>query len=180
MRSTSRTSCPRALAPVLLLLFAAAPAFAERVTNTPLLFAVEVGARAAREAQLECTAAARAGERPGLMVRNAGPYEAVLFFANGQEQTLAPGERITLSAEAAALSTHRCVCSCTCSGEGFSQKISFPCDASTGPDTCPSADGSACFVFVGTDLKEGTLSGCKRAYVPVAAEPAEQEPAERP
>ncbi|HWM92919.1 MAG TPA: hypothetical protein VN493_19305 [Thermoanaerobaculia bacterium] len=151
----------------LLVLMTGAAAFAERSPHATLLYAQEVGPDGVRTANLQC-AGATAGERSGVVLRNGGQHAATLFFSDGSELVLEPGHEVTLS-EAAA-STHKCACQCTCSsGTDFSQKLTFDCPAGG----CAGENGSACVVFVGTELKEGTLSGCRKVYIPATAEPAE-------
>ncbi len=132
---------------------------------------------AARPAHLECAGTTADGR---IVLRNAGDEAAILFFASGESQVLAPGEELAVEEDAAAvIGTHQCVCKCTCTAaDGSTEGISFPCDSNTGPDPCPASNGSGC-LFADAD-KEGTLSGCKRWYIPIrppAPAPAPGQPA---
>lgn len=96
----------------------------------------------------------------------------VLSFGDGCPILLLPGEQVTIAEGELVLSTHECVCKCTCSGEGFSEPytVDAPCD---GTDNCPALNGKDCLVFVDGELKEGTASGCTFKMVPKrAATPA--------
>jgi hypothetical protein len=142
--------------------------------GTPLLRALVLdgSAEPARELAFEC-ASAETAVAGAVTLRNPGPEAALLVFGDGSTSILEAGEGITLAGADLLASTHRCLCECTCSGEGFSKIITFPCSSTTGEDKCPTANDSACEVLLPNadgklELKKGKLSGCSRIYSPVA------------
>jgi hypothetical protein len=166
MRTTSRIVAVA----VLLLLMTGAAALAQRHPDARLLHAMELGPDGVKAANLECASSATSatsGERSGVVLRNGSPNPVMLSFSDGSNLLLEPGQDVTLSAEVA--STHKCACQCTCSGTGFSQKLTFDCPSGG----CAGENGSACMVFVGTELKEGTLSECRKVYIPALASATE-------
>jgi hypothetical protein len=98
-------------------------------------------------------------------VQNAFGESLVVSLSDGCLMLLAPGELVTIAEGRLVASTHECVCKCTCSGDGFSEgfTVDAACDGSA---DCSALNGSDCLVFVGTELKEGTASGCTFKIVP--------------
>jgi hypothetical protein len=120
--------------------------------------------------QLECAGTRETENGPVVVVRNTSGLDAFLVFKDGTSRLLAPDQELELVGEAAATSTNKCVCKCTCSGADGSQSITFDCASSTGPDQCPTSNGSNCMYFDSNNkLHTGTLSGCTRWYIPIVS-----------
>lgn len=157
----------------LLLIGLAAGSFPAAAVPLVRALVLDGSAEVVREMAFDCSA--EQGESGSLSVtlRNPGPEAALLIFADGSASVLEAGHTLTLAGSDLMASTHRCVCDCTCSGEGFSKTISFPCASTTGEDKCPTSNGSACEVFIEEGgklkLRKGTLSGCTRVYTPAVA-----------
>jgi hypothetical protein len=168
MRTTSRIVAVAAL----LLLMTGAAALAQRNPDARLLHAVEIGPDGVKAANLQCASSATSatsGDRSGVVLRNGSPNPVMLSFSDGSRLLLEPGQDVTLSEEVA--SSHKCACQCTCSGTGFSETITFDCPSGG----CAGENGSACLVLVGSPptAKEGTLSGCKKIYIPILSSAGE-------
>lgn len=115
------------------------------------------------------------------LIRHAGARPIVLAVEHdgvpgrlelGSDQTVFIGPPRMLE------STHHCECACNCDIPGLAEVYQFttPCDTTTGPDPCPTINGSACQLDIGGQKRVGTASGCIRIFVPNSPPPPPPPP----